>query len=144
MASTEHQTIRFSGGSCRVSQDEVRVNHLRWRCWRRLYVFDRRRNTVSTRLWLLRIPLPKMEVPFSQIAYLGLHGEVEYYGVFGRFPKFSVVMALAGQKRQLEVAKVFYGRRIGRFGSPEEAHKRAETIEEALREVPGLLRSQKR
>jgi len=144
VTSREHQTIRFSGGSCRVGQDDVRVDHLRWRCWRRLYVFDQRRKIISTRLWFLRIPLWKKEVPFSQIAYLGVHAEVDYHGVFGGFPKLRVVVALAGQKGLLEVAKLFYGRRIGRLCSPEEAHERAQTIEEALREVTGLLRSQGR
>lgn len=140
MASTEHQTIRVSGGSCQMNQDEVRVSHLRWRCWGHLYVFDRRRQTVSTRLRFLGIPLSKREVPFSQIAYLGLHGEVEFYGIFGRFPKFSVVMVLTGHKRRLEVAKVFYGRSIGRVRPSEEAKKQAETIEEAIREVTGITR----
>ena len=83
-------------------------------------------------------------MPFSQIAYLGVHAEVDYYGVFGGFPKLRVVVALAGQKGLLEVARLFYGRRIGRFYSPEEAHGRAQTIEEALREVTGLLGSQGR
>ncbi len=117
------------------------VDHLHWRCWRRLYVFDQRRKIISNRIWFLRIPLWKKEIPFSQIAYLGVHATVDYYGVFGGFPKFSVVMALAGQRGVLEVAKLFYGKRVWRFCSSEEANKRAQAIEEALREVTGLLRS---
>ena len=141
VTSREHQTIRFSGGSCIVGQDDVRIEHLRLRCWCRLYVFDQRRKIISNRIWFLRIPLWKKEIPFSQIASLGVHAKIDYYGVFGGFPKVSVLMALAGQKGVLEVAKLFYGKRVWRFCSPEEAHQRAQTIEEALREVTGLLRS---
>ena len=75
------------------------------------------------------------------IAYLGVHAKIDYYGVFGGFPKISVLMALTGQKGVLEVAELFYGKRVWRFCSTEEAHQRAQTIEEALREVTGLLRS---
>ena len=136
MLNKGHHTIRIDLiRLCRISADKVMVDPPI--LWGRGFVFDRHKLTTLLYNRFLGFLISKAEVPFSHITHLQVREVVEHpfwqqEGMPG-YLYFAVLMKVANYREELQIAKIQFSKE-----NKEEAQKRAEQIETAIRAVTGI------
>ena len=141
MLNKGHHTIRINlVCRCRISVDKVMVDPPI--LWGRGFVFDRHKLTTLLCNRFLGFLISKAEVPFSHITHLQVREVVENPFLENPFWKqegnpgylfFVVLMKVANYREELQIAKIQFSEK-----NKEEAQKRAEQIETAIRAVTGI------